>query len=206
MKGGIHDDAYRRRARTRNRRGHRAGPCASTDQSQGNDRRPVSLRDALTIVARIGDCPPNELEKQSGLGVRRIPWSELGRRGAELAALVDEVVAEVEAAAARVDQVRADLRLLPSPPPIAKQAVAVELPSLAGDAGKEQAMPAVPEQPLRQRITDAGLDRLREACPGWDLHWLLLRYLEFMSDKPAPNNPDASLVAWGRRFTKGKQP
>jgi hypothetical protein len=154
-------------------------------------------QDALTILARIGHCPPEELEKQSDLGVRRIPWSELGRRGAELPALVDEVVAEVEAAAARVDQVHGGLR----PLPIAKQAVE---PALAVNAG--QAMPAVPELPLRHRITDAGLDRLGEACPGWDRQWLLLRYLEFMADKPAPNNPDASLVAWSRRFTKGKQP
>jgi hypothetical protein len=30
--------------------------------------------------------------------------------------------------------------------------------------------------------------------------------LEFMADKPAPKNADASLVAWGRKFTKGKAP
>jgi hypothetical protein len=35
---------------------------------------------------------------------------------------------------------------------------------------------------------------------------LLLRYLEFMADKPAPKNAGASLVAWGKRFTKGKAP
>jgi hypothetical protein len=162
--------------------------------------------DALTILARIGHCSPEELETQSDLGVRRIPWSELARRGAELPALVDEVVAEVEAAAARVEQVSRGLRLLPSPPPIAGKAVDVKLPTSVGNAGKEQAIPAVAELPLRHRITDAGLDRLREVCPGWDPHWLLLRYLEFMADKPAPNNADASLVAWGRRFTKGKAP
>jgi hypothetical protein len=35
---------------------------------------------------------------------------------------------------------------------------------------------------------------------------LLLRYLEFMAGKPAPKNADASLVAWGRKFTKGRPP
>jgi hypothetical protein len=59
---------------------------------------------------------------------------------------------------------------------------------------------------LRHRITEDGLDRLRDACPGWDRQWLLLRYLEFMAGKPAPKNADASLVAWGRKFTKGKAP
>jgi hypothetical protein len=30
--------------------------------------------------------------------------------------------------------------------------------------------------------------------------------LEFMADKPAPKNAEASLVAWGRKFTKGNAP
>jgi hypothetical protein len=119
---------------------------------------------------------------------------------------VDEVVAEVEAAAARVEQMTRGLRPLPSPPPIARNTVDVKLPTPAGDGGKEQA-PAVPELPLRYRITDAGLHRLREVCPGWDWQWLLLRYLELEgADKPGTENADASLAAWGRRFTKGKQP
>jgi Plasmid encoded RepA protein len=107
--------------------------------------------------------------------------------------------------AAKVDQVRGGLRLLPSPPPIARKAVVVQLPAPAVNTAKEQ-RPAVPELPLRHRITEDGLDRLRDACPGWDRQWLLLRYLEFMADKPAPKNADASLVAWGRKFTKGKAP
>jgi hypothetical protein len=161
--------------------------------------------DALTIIARIGHSSHEEIDKQSDLGVRRIPWDELGRRGAELPALVDEVVAEVEAAAS-VGEVCEGSLLLPSPTPNGKQAVVVKLPGPAVNAGKGQAMPTVPEPPLCHRITKAGLDRLREACPGWDPQWLLLRYLEFMADKPAPNHADASLVAWGRRFTKGKAP
>jgi hypothetical protein len=106
---------------------------------------------------------------------------------------------------ARVDQVRGGLRLLPSPPPIAKRAVVVKLPAPADKPAKEQ-RPVIAEIPLRHRITEDGLDRLRDACPGWDRQWLLLRYLEFMADKPAPKNADASLVAWGRKFTKGKPP
>ena len=47
--------------------------------------------------------------------------------------------------------------------------------------------PPLAELPLRHRITDDGLDRLRDACPDWDRQWLLLRYLEFMADKPAPS-------------------
>jgi replication initiator protein len=103
--------------------------------------------------------------------------------------------------AARVDQVRGGLRLLPSPPPIARKAVVVKLPAPA-----EEPPRGVSELPLRHRITEDGLDRLRDACPGWDRQWLLLRYLEFMADKPTPKNADASLVAWGRKFTKGRRP
>jgi hypothetical protein len=106
--------------------------------------------------------------------------------------------------AARIEQVRGGLRLYPSPPPIARKAVVVKLPAPATPA-KEQ-RPAVPALPLRHRITEDGLDRLRDACPGWDRQWLVLRYCEFMGDKPAPKNADASLVAWGRKFTKGKPP
>jgi hypothetical protein len=60
--------------------------------------------------------------------------------------------------AARVDQVRGGLRLLPSPPPIARTAVVVKLP--------ESKAPAVPELPLRHRITEEGLDSVRDACRG----------------------------------------
>jgi hypothetical protein len=108
--------------------------------------------------------------------------------------------------AARVDQVRGGLRLLPSPSPIAKTSVIVKLPAPAADNPAKELRPAVPELPLRHRITEDGLDKLRDACPGWDRQWLVLRYLEFMADKPAPKNADASLVVWGRKFTKGKAP
>jgi hypothetical protein len=37
------------------------------------------------------------------------------------------------------------------------------------------------------------LDRPRDACPGWDRQWLLLRYLEFRAGKPAPKNPNLDL-------------
>ena len=53
---------------------------------------------------------------------------------------------------------------------------------------------AVPELPLRHRITEDGLGRLRNAGSG------------SVAGKPAPRNADASLVAWGRKFTKGKPP
>jgi hypothetical protein len=107
--------------------------------------------------------------------------------------------------AARIEQVRGGLRLLPSPPPIARKAVVVKLPAPADTPATEK-RPALPDLPLRHRITEDGLDRLRDACPGWDRQWLVLRYLAFMADKPAPKNADASLVAWGKKFTKGKAP
>jgi hypothetical protein len=77
--------------------------------------------------------------------------------------------------------VRGGLRLLPSPPPIAKKAVVVKLPAPADTPEPPR---AVPELPLRHRITEDGLDRLRNACPGWERQCLLMRYLEFMEGKP----------------------
>jgi hypothetical protein len=151
------------------------------------------------------------IRKDAGVA---LPWSALrGQFGQEYRSDKDfkrELVRALRKAlavypAARVDQVRGGLRLLPSPPPIARKAVVVKLPAPAVTPATEQRL-AVPELPLRHRITEDGLDRLRDACPGWDRQWLLLRYLEFMSDKPAPKNADASLVAWGRKFTKGKAP
>jgi hypothetical protein len=76
---------------------------------------------------------------------------------------------------------------------------------MVADPAKDP-QPVIPALPLRHRITDDGLDRLREACAGWNRQWLLLRYLESMADKPVPKNADASLVAWARKFTKGKPP
>jgi plasmid replication initiation protein len=60
--------------------------------------------------------------------------------------------------------------------------------------------------PLRHRITERGLDGLRDACKGWDRQWLMLQYIAFMDDKAAPRDADASLIAWGRAFTKGRPP
>jgi hypothetical protein len=52
----------------------------------------------LTINAHIAVRNNQELAAQEGKGVRRIPWDELDARADELVCLVDEVVAEVEAA------------------------------------------------------------------------------------------------------------
>jgi hypothetical protein len=50
-------------------------------------------------------------------------------------------------------------------PPIAKTCVVVKLPAPPDNTAKKQS-PAVPELPLRHRITEDGLDRLREAWLG----------------------------------------
>ena len=52
----------------------------------------------LTINARIAARTNEELRAQDGKGTRWIPWAELDARASELITLVDEVVAEVEAA------------------------------------------------------------------------------------------------------------
>jgi plasmid replication initiation protein len=66
--------------------------------------------------------------------------------------------------------------------------------------------PVFADLPLRHRITERGLNDLRDACKGWDRQWLVLQYLGYMDGKTAPRDVDASLVAWGRSFTKGRPP
>jgi hypothetical protein len=51
----------------------------------------------LTMVAHIAAHNAAELEAQAGKGVRRVPWAELDERANELEALVDEIVAEIDA-------------------------------------------------------------------------------------------------------------
>lgn len=57
--------------------------------------------DGLAIVGNIAARNDNELEAQVGLGLRRVPWTEVDRRAGELVALVDEVADEIEQAVAR---------------------------------------------------------------------------------------------------------
>lgn len=54
--------------------------------------------EGLTVVARISARHGGELEAQVGKGSRCIPWEALDARAGELPGLVDEVVAEIEAA------------------------------------------------------------------------------------------------------------
>jgi len=117
---------------------------------------------------------------------------------------------------AKVDMVRGGLLLKPSPPPIRKASVVVQLPGpsapLAGElsapatvlAAKGKATPR-PAQVARF-ITEDALDRIRDVAPGWDRQWLLARYKEWTASKPEPENPDAAFIGWVKRFTKGKVP
>jgi hypothetical protein len=41
------------------------------------------------------------------------------------------------------------------------------------------------------------------AGTGWDWQWLLLRYLDFMADKPTPQNANASLVGLVTKIAGG---
>jgi plasmid replication initiation protein len=68
------------------------------------------------------------------------------------------------------------------------------------------ASPVIADLPLKHRLTERGLNNLRDGCPGWDRQYLVQQYLNFMEGKPGPRDADASLVAWGRSFTKGRPP
>ena len=103
---------------------------------------------------------------------------------------------------ARVEIVRGGLRLLSSPPPVRWRSVVVALP-VSKNVAVPQPKPA--PEPVRY-ITEDALDRVRAVAPGWDRQWLLAKYKAWSAGKPAPDNPDASFVAWARKFTKGKAP
>ena len=61
--------------------------------------------DGLTIIAGIADPDWAALDASRDKGVRRIAWSDLEPRAAELPSLVDEAVAELEA---NIDRLRRD--------------------------------------------------------------------------------------------------
>jgi hypothetical protein len=104
---------------------------------------------------------------------------------------------------ARVEQVRGGLRLLPSPPPIAKKAVVVKLPAPAAPLPKPAAIPIEITAPL---ISEDALDKVREIAPGWDRQFLAARYRAWMEGRERPKKPDAAFLGWVRRFTKSKPP
>jgi hypothetical protein len=83
--------------------------------------------DGLTIRARIAARNNQELAAQDGKGVRWIAWSELDGRAADLVDLVDDAVAEVEAA----------VKAAPDPTP---------LPSRSDDELNEGAFDALIEE------------------------------------------------------------
>jgi hypothetical protein len=118
---------------------------------------------------------------------------------------------------ARLETVRGGLLLKPSPPPIQRAAVVVQLPPAGKPlAGKRNAAAAPPAEALPPAvrpaaavpkfITEDALDRVRSVAPGWDRQWLLATYREWSKGKAAPDNPDAAFLAWVRKFTKGKRP
>jgi hypothetical protein len=58
-----------------------------------------------------------------------------------------------------------------------------------------------PSFPFPARITEHGLDRLRDACPGCDRQWLLVRFRWSSLDrKPVPKNASrcSGAAPWAR--------
>lgn len=106
---------------------------------------------------------------------------------------------------ARVEQIRGGLRLMPSPPPIARKGVVVALPEpQKPESVKAPSKPAeLPQAPL---ISEDALAQVRSIAPGWDKYFLAARYTEWMKGREHPTHPDAAFLGWVKRFTKGKAP
>jgi len=58
----------------------------------------ADVRDGLVIKATIAAKTGPELEAMQGRGLRVVPWAELDARAGELVTLVDDAVADIEAA------------------------------------------------------------------------------------------------------------
>jgi hypothetical protein len=97
---------------------------------------------------------------------------------------------------ARVEQVRGGIRLYPSPPPVKKSQVVVQL-----------APPKPVLRPDQIHLKPETMDKVREAAPGWDKYHLEGLWRDWIATKAGvPNDPDKAFLAWCRKFTKGKRP
>lgn len=108
---------------------------------------------------------------------------------------------------ARIETVPGGLKLLPSPPPVKRPAVA--LPRAEMDASGEMKRIAGPAQPLRDAdlVPLSALEKVPGIAPGWDKYHLEAVYRKWVKglDEP-PRNPELAFLGWVKKFTKGKPP
>lgn len=95
---------------------------------------------------------------------------------------------------ARIEETSRGLRLLSSPPPIARRLHALG------------AVPEKREVPIgNSPISQAAVDSVRANHPGWDVNFLLEKWQTWNKDTKL-RNADGAFVAWAKTFTKNKPP
>ena len=100
--------------------------------------------------------------------------------------------------AARIEAVPGGLKLLPSPPAVKRAAVSVTaartLPAAVSGAGGKIV------------ISAEAIEKARELAPGWDLQWLIEKFMAWADSLGAPLKlpPDKAFLGWVKSFTKGK--
>lgn len=103
--------------------------------------------------------------------------------------------------AARVEKVRGGIRLMSSPPPVARK---MHLAPITRD---EIVKSQIQEAPRRKFISPEALDRVKEVAPGWCKYSLESQYMEWSKKQATqPNDLDAAFLGWVKKFTKGKRP
>jgi hypothetical protein len=119
---------------------------------------------------------------------------------------------------ARFEQVTGGLRLYPSPPPVKRKGVVVQLPERATAAALPAPRPASPRTSqgpsetsrdgVKRAISADALEKVRSVAPGWDKYYLLETYAGWIerTSMALPNAPDKAFLGWAKRFTKGKPP
>lgn len=140
---------------------------------QSYDRRPrVRLltqfgdyAGGVSVVARISARTGAELEAQSGLGVRHIPFADLDRRAAELPDLVEEAAAEVVAAVAAAPP--------PGPRPSSAEDLHVEAFEATGVAAAKGLFDVV-DRLVKGAPAALGKAAAAEACMGAALRLVAL--------------------------------
>ena len=60
---------------------------------------------------------------------------------------------------------------------------------------------------VQDKLTERGIQRAKEAAPGWDIYHLMNIYNEGIQQRGGvPDSADAAFPAWCKRYTKGKSP
>jgi hypothetical protein len=113
---------------------------------------------------------------------------------------------------ARIEVGPRGLKLLPSPPPVRRRAVALPraaLPaaSTGGMAGAQAEAPAVSGAPSPPFVPLSALEKVPEVAPGWDKYQLEALYIAWVKTLPEPpRHPERAFLGWVKKFTKGKPP